>query len=879
MILRQIVQRALAFFRKQSWDREFEAATASHLDFAIEENIRNGMQPEEARRQALLRFGGVQQSREKHREVRGLPMLDSILQDLRYTFRTLRRDRGFASIAVLMLGLGIGANVAVFSVVDGILLRPLPLHNPEQLVWITQAKDTSGMSSLTYSADAYQAFRDRNKSFQSVTGYFAFTQPDNFRLTGHGEPLPVTAIYVVGNFFRTLGVQPKIGRLFRSAELQKNGPPAVLLSYPFWKRQFADDAKIVGRTIDLNDKPVTVAGVLPQSFDFGSIFLPGETVDVFVPYILDDWRMDGNDLPFIARLKPGVTIPQAQAEANIIAPDLYWSVKYPNSKGFYTMKLTPLKQYVSGKLHRSLVVLWCAVGFILLIVCVNLSNLLLARAASRSKEFAMRAALGAGRGRLIRQLLTESLVLAAAGAVIGLGVAYAITSCLAHQGSLALPLLSSVRVDGAALSWTVLIAITAAVLFGLLPGLRMSGENVQTSLKDMGHGMSAGRKHQRLRSVLVVSEVALACVLLIGAGLLLRSFLRVLDVDLGFEPSHAAVINVDYKDANDPQKRTAALQEILRRVQAIPGIEAAGISDNLPLEGNRSWGLGAKGKQYRNGEMPGAFVYTVTPGYFNAMGMRLLKGRQFNWHDSPKGQPVVILDERAARTLWPGEDPIGRVAVVGGEDRTVVGVIADVHQSSLEGEPGLQMYLPVSQGGPERAELVVRSRLPVSALAPSLMRTLRSLNPEQPSTQLRPIQTDVDHAVSPRRFFVSLVSAFAAFGLLLAALGIFGVISYSVTQRTQEIGIRMALGATAGRVQANVLSQTLRLAIIGVAIGAVASMAVARLIASLLFETAPTDPIAFIATIVLLGLTALLAGLLPARRASRVDPMAALRAN
>ncbi|HEX7362564.1 MAG TPA: ABC transporter permease [Bryobacteraceae bacterium] len=706
------------------------------------------------------------------------------------------------------------------------------------------------------------------------------TSPSPFpiisRLTGHGQPLPVTAIYVVGNFFRTLGVQPKMGRLFTAEERQKNGPPAVLLSYPFWERQFAGDSKVLGKTIDLNGKPVTVAGVLPKSFDFGSIFLPGETVDMFVPYILDDWRNDGDDLLLIARLKPGVSLTQAQAEANILAPDLY-IVRYPASKGYFTMKVTALKQYVSGKLRRSLFVLWCAVGFILLIVCVNLSNLLLARAAARSKEFAMRAALGAGRGRLIRQLLTESLVLAAAGAVLGLGIAYAITTYLEHQGSLALPLLSSVRVDGAALGWTILVGIAAAVLFGLLPGLKMSGKDVQASLKDMGQGTSAGRKHQRLRSALVVSEIALACVLLVGAGLLLHSFLRVLNVDLGFQPSHAAVIKVAYTGGN-AQKRTASLHEIVRRIRAIPGIQSAGVSDNLPLEGNRSWGLGAKGVQYPKGEHPDAFVYVVTPGYFDAMGMRMLEGRQFNWHDGPNGQPVVILDEKAANALWPGQDAVGRIATIDG-DRTVIGVIADVHQSSLEGEPGLQAYLPVSQAGPSRAELVVRSKLPVSALAPALMRTLRSINPQQPSTQLRPIETDVDHAVSPRRFFVSLVSAFAAFGLLLAALGIFGVISYSVTQRTHEIGIRMALGATAGLVQANVLSQTLRLAVIGVALGAIASLAVARLIASLLFETAPTDPVAFAGTIALLGVTALLAGWIPARRASRVDPMTALRAN
>jgi predicted permease len=381
----------------------------------------------------LIRFGGVTQSRERHREVRGWPALDVLIQDLRYTLRTLRRDPGFALIAVLMLGLGIGANVAVFSVVNGILLRPLPLHNSGRLVWMEQANGRTGLSDLTYSVDAYEEFRDRNRSFQSVTGYFAFSQPDNYNLTGYGEPLPATAISVVGNFFRTLGVEPHIGRLFTAEECQRNGRAAVLLAYPFWKRQFAGDSKIVGRTIDLNGRPVTVAGVLPDSFDFGSIFLPGERVDMFVPAILDEMQNWGNTLALIGRLKPGASLARAQAEANILAPDLYWSVKHPSSKG-YTAKLMPLKEYVSGRLRRSLIVLWSAVGFILLIVCVNLSNLLLARAGARSKEFAMRAALGAGRGRLIRQLLTESLVLSAAGATFGLGFAYATTALFCGAG-------------------------------------------------------------------------------------------------------------------------------------------------------------------------------------------------------------------------------------------------------------------------------------------------------------------------------------------------------------------------------------------------------------------------------------------------------------
>lgn len=875
--IREALQRARSCFRQKPLDREFEAEVAAHLEFAVEENTRNGMSPEEARRRALIRFGGVQQSRERHREARGLPFIEGLVRDLRYTLRTFRRDRAFALIAVLMLGLAIGANVAVFSVVNGILLRPLPFRDPQQLVRIAQTKGQPGLSGSTYSPDAFDEFRERNRSFQDVTAWFVFSQPENIHLRGKGDPLPFTGISVTESFFRMLGVVPRLGRLFTPEECQRNGRAAVLLAYPFWQRQFAGDPSVVGRPVNLDGKPVTVVGVLPESFDFGSIFSPGARVDMFLPVVPDNMREWGNILALLGRLKPGVTVAQAQAEANVLAPELDFNIKYHVPKGYYTVGVTPLKEYVSGKLHRALIVLWCAVGLILLIVCVNLSNLLLARAGARSKEFAMRVALGAGRGRLLGQLLIESTVLSGAGAVAGFGFAWAITAWLARQGSIVLPLLSSIRVDSTALAWTLFIAVSAAAICGLVPGLKMSCTDLQPSLKDMGRGTSAGKRHQRLRSSLVVSEVALACILLVGAGLLLRSFLRVLDVDLGFQPDRAAAISVDYPDAVNPQQRTAIREEILRRVEAIPGILSAGISDELPLQGNRSMGLWAKSTMLRPGEYPLALVYVVTPGYFDAMGMRLLKGRPFDGHDRADGQPVVILDETAARKLWPGKDPLEQIAVVGGRDSRVVGVVPDVHESSPEGQAGDQVYLPATQSVPIGALLVVRSNLPPAVLEPSLMRTLRSINPTQPAYKLRTIQSSVDRAVSPRRFFMLLVTAFAALGLILAALGIYGVISYSVVQQTQEIGIRMALGATAGRVQAGILSETLRLTVIGVAIGIVASVATAKLIASLLFGTAPTDPATFVGMVILLGAAGLLAGFLPAQRASRVDPMIALR--
>ena len=877
--LRQGLNRLRAFFRKERLDTDLNLEMASHLEMATKENLASGISPEEARRLALIKFGGWEEAKELHREARGLPALDLLIQDLRYTLRILRRDRGFALIAVLILALGIGANIAVFSVVNTILLRPLPFPDAQRLVRIVEKDAGAGESGRTYTADATQDFQQQNHSFESVSGYFAFTPPDNFKLIGIGQPIPVTGLLVAEGFFQTLGVQPSLGRFFRPQEFVQHAQPAVLLSNPFWRRQFGGDRSIVGRTINLSNTLVTVIGVLPGTFDFGAVFSPGARVDLFAPYIMDDFREDGNDLALVGRLKPGVTLAQAQGEADQLFPQLYFEHKHPEYGKGYTGRLTGLKEYVSGKLRRSLVVLWCAVGVILLIVCVNLSNLLLARSMARSREFAMRRALGASRSRVVRQLLTESLMLAASGAAVGLGLAYVIIAYLAHQGSIALPLLGMVRVDGTVLAWTVLIAVGAAALFGPVAGLRMSSGNLQAALKDGGHGASEGRKHERMRSSLVITEIALASVLLVGAGLLLRSFLRVLEVDLGFEPSRAAAISVDYDDGGNAAKRAAIWQEVVRRGSMIPGVKAVGISDNLPMSRNRSWGIAAPGEQKpKNGDFIGVFVYIVSPGYLEAMGMRLVEGRDVSWTDLFENRRVVIINQTVARKLWPGRDPLGRTAVAGGTDAEVIGVIADARESSAEDGAGAQMYLPATkQWGPEGAYLVLRSKLPPAALATTVMRTLREMNPGQPAAEFKPIQRLVDHATSPRRFFVLLVGIFACLGLLLASLGIYGVISYAVTRQTQEIGIRMALGATETRVQLDVIWKTLRLALIGISVGILASLAVGRLVASLLFQTTSTDPLTFAGMAFLLCAVAFVAGYIPARRASRVDPMIALR--
>ena len=893
--VRQACNRLWAFFHKDALDRELDAELASHLEMATEENIRRGMTPPEAKRRALIRFGGVQQAREQHRGTRGLPLLDVLRQDLRYTLRTLRRDAGFTVVAVLILGLGIGANVAVFSVVSTILLRPLPFPHAQELVWIAPPETKCGQSCATYSTDAYDEFRAMSRSYQDVTGYFPFSGPDNRRLTGHGEPVTITEIDVIGNFFQVLGVKPQLGRLFTPEEARGAAmglPHFVILSNTWWKRQFNADRNIVGRTLDLNGSQATVVGVLPDSFDFGAVFSPGARVDVFAPLNLDEARNWGNIITLLGRLKPDVSVEQARAEAAVLAPRIYQNAKHPETLGVYRDNIfpVPLKEHVSGKVRRSLIVLWSAVGMILLIACVNLSNLLLARAFARNKEFAMRGALGASRRRIARQLLTESLMLSGAGAVFGFLLAALLIRWLAHQGSVALPMLSLVRVDTSAFLWTVLIAIAAAACFGLIPGLRLASVSLQEVLKDSGSGSGQTRRNERVRSILVVTEVTLACVLLVGAGLLLRSFLKVIDIDLGFEPQHAASMVVDYNDqvpddkdgSLSAQKRAAIFQQILSRVSAIPGVVAAGASDYLPLGPNRNWNMpipqGRNPNDFR--ELAGPLVYVITPGFIRAMGMRL-RGRDFAWDDDSKSEGVVIISAAMARFLWPDGDAVGKILIDAGPFKSVrvIGVVDDVRDSSVESAADWQIYYSMAQTKPAGARLVVRTTLPPATLASSVLGALRQLNPRQPAAEFVTLQSLVDHTNSPRRFFTMLVSAFAALGLLLAALGIYGVISYSVARRRQEIGIRMALGANHGRVQRAVLGRTLLLVSTGLAAGSLASIAAGRLIASLLFGTEPTDALTYAGMVLVLLAVALAAGYLPARRASRIDPMVALRSN
>ncbi|SDF90708.1 ABC transporter permease [Terriglobus roseus] len=864
------------FRRRPANDLDEELRT--HMEQSIESKIASGMLPEEARRQAGIEFGSMEAAREQSAGAHPRSWFGVLQQDLRFGLRSLSRDRGFAIVSILILALGIGANVAVFSLVNTILLRPLPFKDPQQLVWLEPAKKAGGLSGSTYSSDAYDDLVAMNRSYDGITGYFAFSSPNNMKLTGNGIPQPITGIGVVPNFLDVLGIKPELGRNFLPGEGKMNAPAVALLSHAFWKTHFQGDPNIVGKAISVDDKPLTIVGVLPQSFDFGATFSPGTRVDVLSPFSLDMGRNWGNIITFIARLKPGVTVQQASSEAAILFPQFYNNKKYPNSKGDYGPTVaTPIKEHVAGQIRRSLYMLWGAVAMILLIVCVNLSNLLLGRAATRSKEFSLRFALGASRGRLIRQLLTESALLSFFGALLGIGLAAIIVQWLAHQGSVALPLLSELRIDTSSLLWTLVLAFGATLLFGVMPSLRVTGGDLQSQLKDSGPGTSEGRSHDRLRNTLVVSEIALACVLIISAGLLLRSFLHVMDVDLGYRPTQAAAISVDVPNLKD-EPRYAFYRNMLNEVSNIPGIQSVGLSDNLPLARNRTWGAPRiKGVDYKPHELQPTFIYIVTPGYVKTMGMHL-RGRDIAWTDNSTSENVAIINEKAARFLFPNGDAIDHKVMQGDKEIRIVGVVSDIHETDVEASSAWQLYLPLTQGwGEDGAELVVRSTLPADTLGATIMQTLRKLNPGQPAMQLRPLQEFVDHSTSPRRFFAILVAAFAGTGLILACLGIYGVISYSVTRKTQEIGIRMALGASRDVVLRGIIGRTLQLAAIGIIVGSIASFIVAQSISAMLYGTQPTDATTFTATLILLLAVALLAGYLPARRASQIDPMAALR--
>jgi predicted permease len=806
-------------------------------------------------------------------------MSASLLQDLRHAFRRLRRDAGFAVFAILIAGLGIGASATVFSIVNTLLLRPLPFEKPAELVWIGN-NNVPGLSGQTTQVGYMLDLRERTQTLSAVAGYFAFYGVGDNLLSGNGEPERLSGVPVSENFFSVLGVRPLLGRSFNAAEGAWRGPKAVMLGYPLWERRFRRDPRIVGSSIVINDEPHTVVGVLPESFDVATVFAPGSRLDLYFPFPLSpETNRWGNTMAMIGRLKPGVTAEQAHAEVTALAPQM--RREHPERNTFAGF-VRPLADQVSGTIRLAVVVLGGAVAMVMLIVCANLSNLLLARTAARHKEIAIRMSLGAGRMRLLWQLLTEGLVLATAGAVLGLALALLGTRLFTQLDAVSVPLLRDVRIDGTVVAFTIVVTLITGVVFGVAPALQASGTGLDGALKDANRGSTGGRERTWVRNALVVSEIAFACVLLVGAGLLIRSLSAVLDVEMGFDPARSATMRVDPDRAvSTPEGRRAHLSEVLRRVGEAPGIQHAAITDSLPMGRNRTWGAGAKGVTYERGAYPTAFVRVVSEGYPAAMGVPILAGRDLSAGDVTGTEPVMMVNKTLAEALWPGQNAIGQyISGPCAKERRVVGVVGDVRHLSLEQPSGNEMYIPARQCDDlAGAYLVVRSTQSTGHLSGTLRAALAPIAPNLAKNDFRTLQQIVDRSTSPRRFTVVLLGSFAVFAVALAALGIYALISYSVNQRTREIGIRMALGASTRDVQASIVGQTLRLAAVGLLLGAGASWLLARSASALLFGVTAGDPQTFAAMAAILAAVALIASYVPARRASRIDPMHALRAD
>ncbi len=794
---------------------------------------------------------------------------------MRSALKSFRSDPGIIGLAVLILALGIGANTAVFSLVNPLLLRPLPLADADRLVWIANT-GTTGMSGATYRVDVLEEFVRRSTSMEDIRAYFAFSGFFSRTLDTQGQTERLAAVDVAPGFLELLGVRPAVGRLFVEGDHRGPMPPALLLTHGFWIRRFAGDPSIVGRSVTINAAAAQIVGVLPSSFDFASIFTPGAPVDVVFPADLNQMRPWGNTLALVGKRRPGVTLEQARAEFATILPAIAAARPELGRPG---ARLEDLQAHVGGPVRRSVTVLWGAVGVVLLIACANVTNLLLVRASSRRREFAVRGALGAGRGRLFRQVLTEGLLLAGAGAALGVPLAFALTTWLTRSDGVSIPMLQYASVDIAALTVTAIIACAAGLAGSVLPAWRLSGQDPQTALGEHGRGTVDPPGQVWTRRVLVCAEVALAVVLLVGAGLLGRSLMRVVTADVGFDAQDAAVARLDMPPAASPIDQTALRRRVLERVLALPGVSAAGFTDALPLDRNRTWGVTVPGQTYGPGEVPSTFVYVVSPGYMPAMGIPVLAGRDFV-HDDPmtERQPVIV-NRTLARTLFPDQDPIGRPAQSNGIALTIVGVVESVRQSSLEESPVHQMYLDMSRVQSVGADLVVRSAMGSRSLAPALRGALADVGKGLVVANVSPMSALVDRAVSPRRFLAEIIGGFSLFAVILASLGIYGVVSYHVRQRTTEIGVRMALGATASVIRRAVVADALVLAGVGVVAGGGAAWLLSATVTSLLYATSSTDPVVFGVSTVALVAVAGVAAFIPALRASRISPSAALRAD
>lgn len=864
-------------------ERELDAELRAYADLLAEEQVRAGVTPDAARRAAELEVGGREQVKEAVRDVLAGASLDLLVRDVKYGWRSLRRNSGFTAAAVLALALGIGATTAIMSVVNSVLLRPLSYAEPDRLVVLSHG----GAGSVAPAN--FDDWRRQSHAFADVSAAEYWTPT----LGGASEPEGINALHVTSRMFPMLGIQPLLGRFFTEDEDQPGRSAVVVIGYGLWQRRFGGDPNIVGRRVGLDGVEYTIVGVMPRQFQFAPFW--ATHAELWAPLALGPRLVDrnGSSLRIFARLRDGVSLAQARGDLRAVAERL--ERQFPGSNRNVTA--TPLMDLVVGDVRTPLVMLFVAVGFVLLISCANVAHMLLARAAARHRELAVRCALGASRGRVMRQLLIESLVLGILGGAVGLVLAYWGVHALAAAAPGFLPRASTISLDGPVLLATIILTGLTAVGFGLLPAWRASAVDLAQAFKDGGRGSSGGRG--RLRSVLVGSEISLALLLLVGAGLLARSFVALRRVDPGFDPRGVMTMTLSITGTREaePGVRTGFYQDVLARVLALPNVSAAGMINHIPIAGD-NWGLpfSVEGRaKPRPGESPSAIYRVTLPGYFGAMRIPLRRGRDFTDADNTSAPAVVIINERMANSLWPGIDPIGRrISFDDSSWVTVVGVAKNVVTSALAAPAEMELYLPYLQqlgylrdmkkhhtyfSLVARAQCGADAACDAAALLKPIAAIVHSIDRNIPVGDPTTMTDALESATADTRFYVILLGVFAGVALTLAGLGIFGVIHYLVAQRTREIGIRVALGAEPGRVVRLVVGEGMRVALSGAAVGIVGALLLTRLIAGMLYGIGATDGVTFVVTLGLLLAVAATASYVPARQATRIDPLRALRAD
>jgi putative ABC transport system permease protein len=867
-----------SLFKRNQVEQDLSDELQFHIEQKTQEYISSGLTTDEARRKARREFGGLELSKENCRDARRVSYIQDLLQDLGFGLRMLRNSPTFALVAILTLALGIGANTAIFSVIHGVLLQPLPFPRQDQLMTVWE-RDDQGRRSNT----SWANFMDWNRLNHSFDGIAAvsFWTPT---IVGAHDAETLVGFRVSSAFFDLMGVKLERGRNFLPSEDVRGNNFVVILSYGFWQRTFGGDPGILGKPVQLGTRAYTVVGVLPAEFPSVLSFDPRKPADIYTPLAYDETLpyacRDCRHLRAFGRVRNGVSITQADAEMNQISANLVR--EYPTAYPAAGVTLTPLKDYLVGDVKPALWALLGSVGFVLLIACVNVANLLLAWGARRQREVAVRAALGAGRTRMVRQFLTESLLLSLLGGGCGLFLAWGGVALLQRIRLANLPRLQDVYIDGWTFAFSFGISLLTGLAFGLLPAFRASKLDLNEALKESGKS-SAGKERHRLRGALVFADVALALLLLTGAGLMMKSFVRLLEVNPGFDPSHTLTLTLSLwgpKAADAPA--VAFFVQVLQHVRTLPGVESAGVVSQLPLGGNMDrYGVHVEGKSLPNPEEdPSADRYSITPGYLHAMRIPLLRGREFDARDVVASPPVALVNESMARQFWPGEDPVGKRFRFGdtkGPWKTVVGIVGDVLHRGLDAPHTIQVYLPNTQFTDSSVILAVRTSNDPVSLAAAVRSEIGSLDPQVPVSEVATMDEVVSASVANQRFGALLFLLFGAIALVLTAVGIYGVISYGVAQRTHEIGIRLALGAARREVLSLIVREAMKPALLGAALGLCAAFGFTRLLTRLLYNVKPTDPLVFAAVLILLIGVALLASYLPARRATRVDPMVALR--